>query len=96
MRSDADISGTVNLTDGIKVLNALFRGDTLECSDSADVDDSGAVNLTDAVRIFQWLFRGGEIPLPSPTAPGYDATDCGRDPTEDNLECEQASPTCSE
>ncbi|MBN1443168.1 MAG: hypothetical protein JXA90_10685 [Planctomycetes bacterium] len=88
-RGDADDSGSVNLTDAIRILQALFQGGQQPaCPDSADADDSGQVNLTDAVNILQHLFQGGGAPAP----PG--PTDCGEDPTDDTLgDCEYTSCT---
>jgi hypothetical protein len=79
-RGDANGSGTVDLTDAIGVLEALFLGGgPLSCEDAADADDDGAVNITDPIGILGHLFLGGG-PLP---APGTDS--CGRDPTPDGL-----------
>ena len=96
VRGDADANGSINLTDGIVVLNFLFLGGTApRCMDAADVDDSGGNNptLTDAVVIFNWLFSGGVPPSePTPSAPNYVATDCGVDPTEEGDQLDCASP----
>jgi hypothetical protein len=82
LRGDVTGEGTVNLTDGVATLNFLFRGiGTLACEDAADTDDSGIVNLTDVVHLLNYLFRGGPT-----VAPPY--PEAGRDPTEDDLECE--------
>lgn len=73
-RGDADDSGTVNLTDGIFLLNWLFQaGGTPSCPDSADADDNGSINLTDAIYLLNFLFQGG----PAPELPGIQ--DCGVD-----------------
>ncbi|MCH2367493.1 MAG: hypothetical protein MK554_09805, partial [Planctomycetes bacterium] len=73
-RGDADDSGTVNLTDGIFLLNWLFQaGGTPSCPDSADADDNGSINLTDAIYLLNFLFQGG----PAPERPGIQ--DCGVD-----------------
>ena len=80
-RGDADSTGTVDLSDAIAVLNALFLGaGPLGCPDAADADDDGALNLTDAVAVLLHLFAGG--PAPPPPGPGA----CGRDPSPDGLE----------
>jgi hypothetical protein len=88
VRGDADANGEINLTDGIYILNSLFLGgESPTCQDAADTDDSGEINITDGIYILNYLFIGGEEPpLPSP--------DCGTDPTEDSLDCEDAHPSC--
>lgn len=78
-RGDATRDQLVNLTDGIAILNFLFRGGaTPECLDAADADDSGVTNLSDAIFLLNSLFRGSG-PLPEPQ-------ECGTDPTPDTLE----------
>jgi hypothetical protein len=71
-RGDANDDGEVNMSDGIFILDFLFRGgEDPICHDAADVDRSVGIDITDAVRVFQVLFLGeGEIPPPFP--------DCGR------------------
>ena len=96
VRADPDSGGSIALTDGIVVLNALFRGGEIACDDAADSDDSGTINLTDGVFIFRWLFGGGASPPPpTPSTPSYPSSDCGQDPTEDGLGCETGAPVCS-
>ena len=81
-RGDSDARGSVNITDGIRVLSNLFLGEPeLTCADAADANDDGELDLSDAVFAFIFLFLGG----PSPPAPG--AFDCGADPTDDVLDC---------
>jgi hypothetical protein len=98
VRGDADSSASINLTDGIVILNFLFTGGRAPaCMDAADTDDSGQrLNLTDAVGIFSWLFQGGRPPAtPSPNAPTYLAASCGADPTpDDGLDCATTAGTC--
>jgi hypothetical protein len=79
-RGDTDGNGSVNVTDAVTVLNALFQGATFPaCPDTADTDDTGDVSITDAVFLLNALFQGGL----QPPAPGIDA--CGPDPTADEL-----------
>ncbi|MBI4605675.1 MAG: IPT/TIG domain-containing protein [Planctomycetes bacterium] len=97
VRGDADASGAIDLTDGIRTLNFLFTGGRPPaCDDAADTDDKGDLNITDAIRIFNWLFTGGPPPLPpSPSSPSVSPGDCGIDPTPaDALECQTTSPQC--
>ncbi|MBI4601620.1 MAG: hypothetical protein HY721_06630 [Planctomycetes bacterium] len=88
-RGDANSDGRLDLSDGIRILNYLFLGGVaLECLDAGDTDDGGAVDLSDGVRIFNHLFLGGA----PPAAPG--PTDCGPDPSEDELACEGGQGGC--
>jgi hypothetical protein len=81
-RGDGDGSGTLNITDPIFVLNALFTGGpAIQCPDAADADDTGGLNITDPIRVLNFLFAGG----PPPLAPG--PANCGLDPSADNLGC---------
>jgi hypothetical protein len=88
-RGDADVSGSVDLTDAIRILNVLFLGiGEIPCLDAADSDDSGGVNLTDAIRILNVLFLGiGEVPLPG-------TENCGTDPTDDATGCAGYTARC--
>ncbi len=82
LRGDSDTRGSLELTDGIRTLNFLFTGGEVPaCRDAADTDDNGRIELTDAVGTFLFLFSGGD----APPAPG--PTDCGIDPTPDELDC---------
>jgi hypothetical protein len=86
-RGDADASGSMNITDGVFILNFLFvGGPTPSCLDAADADDSGVVNITDGIYVLGFLFLGG----PPPPAP---FPDCGVDPSADSVACE-AFPPC--
>jgi len=81
LRGDADLGGTVLLTDAIVILDYLFRaGARPLCADAADADDDGRVGLTDAIVVLNHLFRGaGPLPAPFPEA--------GQDPTGDGIGC---------
>ena len=82
LRGDANLDGHVDIGDGIRLLDYLFRGGVvLTCRDAADYNDTGTVDLGDPVFVFNWLFRGG----PTPPDPG--PRDCGPDPTDDRLDC---------
>ncbi|MCZ6795489.1 MAG: hypothetical protein O7J95_17940, partial [Planctomycetota bacterium] len=98
VRGDADSNGSINLTDGIVILNFLFLGAAAPaCLDAADTDDDGGErpSLTDAVIIFSWLFSGGPPPAaPRPDAPNYVAENCGPDVTDDAMDCAMLSPVC--
>ena len=88
-RGDVDASGTVNLSDAIRLLNHLFLGKpTPECFDAADFDDNGSANISDAVANLNYLFLAGG----PPGAPG--PTDCGPDPNLEtpDLGCDSPCP----
>ena len=81
IRMDADGSGTVNVTDAIRVLDFLFRsGAPPACMDAADGNDDGEVDISDPVSLLLYLFVGGITPPPP-------FPDPGQDPTSDGLGC---------
>ena len=67
IRGDVDENGTVQITDGIRILNHLFAGDPSElpCRDAADANDAGDVNISDGVYLLSFLFAGGGPPRAS-------------------------------
>jgi hypothetical protein len=80
LRGDADLSGTLGLTDGIYTLTMLFLGNRELCPDASDFDDNGLIHVTDAISLFLFLFQGGPPPMPPyPLA--------GEDPSPDDLDC---------
>jgi hypothetical protein len=88
IRGDADASGAVNLSDGIYILNFLFRsGPEPPCGDAADTDNDGSLGISDAIYLFNHLFLGA----PPPPAPGLS---CGPDPEglSDGLTCNSYEP----
>lgn len=87
-RGDVSGNGSFEITDAIRILDFLFRGEgEIPCPDTADADDDGSLSVTDAVRLLGHLFQGSA----APPAPGRE---CGADPTPDELgEC--ASTGCA-
>ncbi len=82
-RGDPNADGTLNIADGVAVLEILFgTSGQFGCSKSADANDDGATNIADALYIFNFLFGDGPA-LPPPS------TECGEDPTPDDLVCEE-------
>ena len=81
IRGDARGDGRVNIGDAVTVLLHLFRGQSLRCRDAADVDDDGSIRVDDALAILEYLFLLGQAPQPPFPKPG-------RDPSEDDLDCE--------
>ncbi len=84
LRGDANVDGDLNLTDAVFTLGSLFLGEAAPtCADAADADDNGDIQITDAVYTLNFLFLGGTA-IPEPAGP-----ECGVDPTDDELGCEQ-------
>ena len=79
-RGDVDHSGTIQLTDAIRVLEFSFLGkEAPDCLDAADADNNGTIQLTDAVRILGYLFLGGPAP--------ENADRCAADTGDSSLGC---------
>ena len=85
-RGDANLDRITDLSDAITMLGHLFLGDpaTPRCSKSLDFDDTGELDLTDPITLLAHLFLGNHTPNPP-------FPDCGVDPTEDKLTCEDGS-----
>lgn len=81
-RADSNNDGKVDIADAVNTLSALFLGQTpLDCADAGDSNDDGRLNITDPIVTLSALFLGqGPIPLPG-------VTECGIDPTDDDLGC---------
>jgi hypothetical protein len=103
VRGDADASGSIEITDALRILGFLFLGGTHPapaCFDAADSDDNGNLELSDAVRILGYLFLGGASRPPAPPSPSsavYPPEDCGPDALraeEPDLGCLLESGTC--
>ncbi len=83
IRADANIDSTVEMSDAIFTLQALYvpGSDTLECKDAGDSDDNGSIEMSDAIYTLKYLYVPG---APEPPAP---FPDCGVDATQDGLGC---------
>ena len=78
-RGDVDSNGRIELSDGIRVLDYLFRGgEDLGCMEAADLNNDAMVNLTDGVYMLTYLFSAGDPPA-APGPPDF-GTGCGLDP----------------
>jgi hypothetical protein len=75
VRGDVDGSGTLTVTDSIRVLWAIFLGQPLDCEEAADVNDDGLLNITDPIYLFDFVFRGGPLPPAPFPEPGPDLDD---------------------
>jgi hypothetical protein len=83
VRGDANGDGRKDISDPITILGCLFLGEACStCGEAADANDDGAVQISDPIYLLNWRFGAG----PGPRAP---FPDCGRDPTEDELECRE-------
>jgi hypothetical protein len=95
LRGDADLDGSVAITDAILVLNHLFLGGAAPaCEDPADANDDGALDLSDPISMLEHLFLGAPgLPPPGPLTPGHDVTPdpypCGDVPGEATLDADQ-------
>jgi len=84
MRGDVTNNGSFSLEDPVYFLYWTFLDyPDIDCHDAADADDDGALNLADSVYMLMHLFLQGPAPLPP-------AVDCGFDPTDDGLVCENS------
>ena len=81
-RGDSNADGGFDIGDAISTLGYLFGGESISCIDAADANDDGQVDIADAINKLGVLFSGS-TPLPTPGS-----SECGADPTDDNLECE--------
>jgi hypothetical protein len=76
-RGDVDGDGTAaTLAD----LTVLLHGPPFACEDAADVNDDGILDTTDCVYLSDYLVYGEPLPPPP-------FSDCGPDPTADQLDC---------
>jgi len=63
MPGDANLNGTIDISDAVFLLNAVFRGgEQPQVEATADANCDGAVNIADAVRLVNYIFRGGAAP----------------------------------
>ncbi len=80
-RGDANGDGSASVADALAILLYLFDGQDAVCAKAYDVDDLGTVNIADAIYLLNHLFASGaDVPEP------YE--NCGADPTDDRLTCE--------
>ena len=81
-RGDVNGDGSMNISDGIFLLNYLFGGgDAPGCDDAADINDTGTIDISDPIGGINFLFSGSNAPAP----PGH--LECGPDPTDDEFVC---------
>ena len=82
-RGDCNDDGAVDISDAIFALGSLFLGEgDPGCEDSCDSNDDGTVDISDSIMALGVLFLGnGVIPPPG-------MTNCGVDPSDDQVGCE--------
>ena len=60
---DADNSGSVNISDVVRIINYIFSGGTMpDPLESADVDCNSSVTISDVVYLISHIFSGGPVP----------------------------------
>lgn len=76
LRGDVDGNKTLDISDGIVLLNYLFvmGSSTPACLDAADIDDDGALALNDALLLLAYLFEAATPPAAPFPNPGLDPT----------------------
>ena len=86
IRGDANLDGTIDIADPLRVLGVLFSaGDPLGCASAGDANDDELVDIADPIALLNYLFQGG-APPPAPVT-------CGLDPTPGTL-CETLDTGC--
>jgi hypothetical protein len=82
LRGDCRDDGSVDISDPITALSALFLGTAVPgCADACDANDDGRVDISDPVFTLGVLFLGqGVLPFPG-------TRECGPDPSADALRC---------
>ncbi|MGE4618616.1 MAG: hypothetical protein AAEJ04_02265 [Planctomycetota bacterium] len=84
-RGDSNNDGGIDIGDAVFSLGLLFNGKgPAACDDACDSNDDGSHDIADPVRVLSFLFSGSG-PMPAPTHPN-----CGTDPTDDSLECDDS------
>ena len=81
MRGDVNEDNSLDISDGVTMLQYMFTGGVGYCEDAYDINDDGLINLGDAINLFGYLFLNG-------SAPAQPFGVCGADPTGDDLGCE--------
>lgn len=82
IRGDANQDGSIDISDPVFILNALFAGGAQpNCPDAADANDDGSVNVADGVFVLNFLFVAGSA------APSEPFPIAGPDLTPDGMLC---------
>ncbi|MDE0958069.1 MAG: right-handed parallel beta-helix repeat-containing protein [Planctomycetota bacterium] len=86
IRGDSNADSTLDVSDVMFSLGAVFGQVISSCQDAQDTNDDGSLDISDPLLLLLYLYSGGS----QPPAPGLT---CGDDPTADALEC-AGSPGC--
>lgn len=88
VRGDCNGDGSLDVTDPITLLGALYGPDPFpNCQDACDSTDDGLIDLADPVYLLGSVFGTGPLPtMPFPV--------CGLDPTSDSLDCVGPLASC--
>lgn len=76
IRGDANMSGAVDISDGINILSFLFSGlsESPVRLAALDSNDNGEIDISDAVYLLKYLFSAGPAPAAPFPAAGVDPT----------------------
>ncbi|MBI4587065.1 MAG: IPT/TIG domain-containing protein [Planctomycetes bacterium] len=76
IRGDANNDGSVDVSDGIVILEDQFLGKAAAapCRDALDANDSGDIDISDPIYLLTALFIGGDPIKPPYPQPGLDPT----------------------
>ena len=83
LRGDVNSTGSVDLADGIRLLNVLFNEAPIACAETADINADGTLQLNDGILLLNFLFNEG-----SPPSGGGDC-----ESVEEEL-CAEDTPSC--
>ncbi len=80
VRGDANGDQTVNVSDVLASLDALFISEFTSCRDAIDANDDGSLGIGDPIYLLSFLFLSGPAPaIPFPA--------CGVDESGDGIDC---------
>ena len=65
IRGDANIDGTIDISDAEVIIAGGWLGVPLPCQDAADANDDGTLDISDVITVLQHLFSG-TAPPPAP------------------------------
>ena len=88
VRGDVNGNDEITISDAVEILSYQFLdAQPPACLDAADVDDDGEISgLLEATALLNWIFNDGAPPPPP--------SECGDDPTSDDLDCAISPASC--
>ncbi len=87
VRGDVNADGSLDISDAVALLAALFGGSVIVCDDAADSNDDDLLDISDPISVLAALFGSPSVPPASPFPL------CGSDPTPGLLDCVEF-PAC--